>query len=217
MRNSLNFDSNTLVEFVNSICEIAKREFQINSQTRIFFLQKIVEVAEINLFSRPRFNLSNIWKILSDFFVEIGISNNIENSNTSIDSLRQLTMKYLEKEESKDYHFQAQFFKPFLEISKKCQDIGIQEYIIYCIINVINNNKTKIKSGWIVILGIFEEIFKLPDDTSLQKQTLEILESVSINNYEQISDIFEEFTNCLKLYIAQFPEKSIYLKNLLIV
>ena len=58
-------------------------------------------------------------------------------------------------------------------------------------------------------MGIFEEIFKLPDDTSLQKQTLEILESVSINNYEQISDIFEEFTNCLKLYIAQFPEKSI--------
>lgn len=206
---TLNFDSNTLFEFVNSICEIAKREFQINSQTRIFFLQKIVEVAEINLFSRPRFNMSNIWKILSDFFVEIGLSNNIENSNTSIDSLRQLTMKYLEKEESKDYHYQAQFFKPFLEISKKCQDIGIQEYIIYCIINVINNNKTKIKSGWIVILGIFEEIFKLPDDISLQKQTLEILESVSINNYEQISDIFEEFTNCLKLYIAQFPEKSI--------
>ena len=110
---TLSFDSNTLIEFVNAMCEITKREFQNNSQTRIFLLQKIVEVAEINVFSRPRFNLNNIWKILSEFFIEIGISNNIENSSTSIDSLRQLTMKYLEKDESKEYHFQVQFFKPF--------------------------------------------------------------------------------------------------------
>ena len=206
---TLSFDSNTLIEFVNSMCDIAKREFQNNSQTRIFFLQKIVEVAEINLFIRPKFNLTNIWKILSEFFVEIGISNNIENSSTSIDSLRQLTMKFLEKDESKEYHFQAQFFKPFLEISKKCHDRGIQEFIICCIINLIRNNETKIKSGWIVILNIFEEIFKLPDDINLQNQTLEILEYVSVNNYDEITDIFEEFSKCLNLYIVQFPEKVI--------
>ena len=206
---TLSFDSNTLIEFVNAMCEITKREFQNNSQTRIFFLQKIVEVAEINVFSRPRFNLNNIWKILSEFFIEIGISNNIENSSTSIDSLRQLTMKYLEKDESKEYHFQVQFFKPFLEISKKCHDMIIQEYIICCIINIIKNNENKIKSGWEVILNIFEEIFKLPDDVNLQNQTLEILEYVSKNNYDEINDIFEEYSNCLKLYIVQFPEKVI--------
>ena len=206
---TLYFDSNALTEFITSMCDIAKREFQNNSQTRIFFLQKIVEVAEINLFGRPRFNLSNIWKILSEFFVEIGISNNIENSSTSIDSLRQLAMKYLEKDESKEYHFQAQFFKPFLEISKKSQDLVIQEYIICCIINLIRNNETRIKSGWVVILEIFKEIFKLPDDVNLQSQTLEILEYVSKNNYEGVSNIFEQFSNCLKLYIVQFPEKVI--------
>ena len=206
---TLSFDSNTLTEFVSSMCEITKREFQNNSQTRIFFLQKIVEVVEINLFNRPRFNLANIWKILSEFFVEIGISSNIENSTTSIDALRQLTMKYLEKDESKEYHFQAQCFKPFLEISKKSQDMVIQEYIICCIINLIRNNEKKIKSGWTVILNIFEEIFKLPDDVDLLKQTLEILEYVSNNNYEEISDIFEQFSKCLKLYLVQFPERVI--------
>ena len=206
---TLSFDSNTLIEFVGSMCDITKREFQNNTQTRIFFLQKIVEVVEINLFNRPRFNLANIWKILSEFFVEIGISSNIENSTTSIDALRQLTMKYLEKDESKEYHFQAQFFKPFLEISKKNQDMIIQEYIICCIINLIRNNEKKIKSGWTVILNIFEEIFKLPDDVNLQNQTLDILEYVSINNYEEISDIFEQFSKCLKLYLVQFPEKVI--------
>ena len=85
---SLNFDSNTFVEFIKSMCEIAKREFKFNSLTRIFFLQKIVEVVEIYLFSIPIFNVSDIWKILSEFFIEIGLSNNIENATTSIDSLR---------------------------------------------------------------------------------------------------------------------------------
>ena len=206
---TVSFDSSTLIEFVNSMCEITKREFQNNSQTRIFFLQKFVEVAEINIFNSARFNLKNIWKILSEFFIEIGCSDNIENSSTSIDSLRQLTMKYLEKGESKEYHFQAQFFRPFLEISKKSHDIIIQEYIICCIINIIKNNEKKIKSGWSVILNIFEEIFKLPDDVNLQNQTLEILEYVSKNNYNEINEIFEEFSNCLKLYIVQFPEKII--------
>ena len=206
---TLSFDASTLIEFLNFMCEIAKREFDANSQTKIFFLQKIVEVSEINLFCRPKFNLMNIWKKLSEFFVEIAISNNIENSSTSIDSLRQLTMKYLEKDETKESNFQAQFFMPFLEISKKCHDKGIQEYIICCIINLIRNNENKIKSGWTVILNIFEEIFKLPDDVNLQKQTLEILEYVSLNNYKEISDIFEQFTNCLKMYKAQFPEKVI--------
>ena len=203
------FDSNTLIEFVSSMCEIAKREFQNNSQTRIFFLQKIVEVAEMNLLLRPRFNIANIWKILSEFFVEIGISENIENSSTSIDSLRQLTMKYLEKDESKESHFQAKFFKPFLDISKKTKDKGIQEYIICCIINIIRNNESKIKSGWTVILNIFEEIFKIPDEENLQNQTLDLLQYVSINNYEEISGIFEQFSNCLKLYKTNFPEKLI--------
>ena len=206
---TLSFDSNTLIEFINSMCEIAKREFQNNSQARIFFLQKIVEVAEINLFCRPKFNLINIWKIISEFLVEIAISHNIENSITSIDSLRQLTMKFLEKDEIKENNFQTQFFKTFLEISTKCQDKGILEYIICCIINLIKNYESKIKSGWTVILDIFEEIFKLPDNINLQTQTLEIIEHLSKYNYIEISDIFEKFSNCLKLYKTQFPEKVI--------
>jgi hypothetical protein len=68
---------------------------------------------------------------------------------------------------------------------------------------------TKIKSGWVVILNIFEEIFKLPDEVKLQKDTLDILEYISLYNYEEISGIFEQFSNCLKLYTVQFPEKVI--------
>ena len=43
----------------------------------------------------------------------------------------------------------------------------------------------------------------------MQNQTLEVLEFVAKNNYEEISSIFEQFSNCLKCYIAQFPEKVV--------
>ena len=77
MMKTLNFDSSTLIEFVNSICDIAKYEFQNNGLAKIFFLQKIVEIAELNLFSRPRFNWNNTWNILSEFFVEISVARKI--------------------------------------------------------------------------------------------------------------------------------------------
>ena len=203
---SYNFDFNTFTEFIKSMCEIAKREFQFNSLTRIFFLQKIVEVIEIYLFSIHRFNISEIWNILNDFFIEIGLSNNIENATTSIDSLRQLTMKYLEKKEENRYNLEIQCFKPFLLISKKCKDNTIKEYIIYCVINIIKINKSKIQLGWTVILSIFSEVYKSQEDNNIQMQIMEILESVALNNYEEISGIFEQYISCLKLYVERFPE-----------
>ena len=204
---SLNFDPETFNEFIISMFEIAKREFQLNSLTRIFFLQKIVEVVEIYLFSLSRNNINDIWGLLTDFFIDIGISTNIENATTSIDSLRQLTMKYLEKKEEYKYNLQIECFKPFLTIAKKCNDSVIKEYIIYCVINIIKNNESKIKSGWSIILNIFTEVFKTQEDNNLQLQILEILENLSKNHYEKISNIFELYINCMKLYIDKFPEK----------
>ena len=206
---TLNFDSNTFMEFFKSMCDIAKREFQINSLTRIFFLQKIVEVAEIFLFSTPLFNLNSIWKILTDFIIEIGLSKSIENATTSIDSLRQLTTKYLEKKDENKYNLEIQCFKPFLSICENTKDEVIKEYIIYCVINIIKNNETKIQAGWTIIFNIFSEVFKSQEDNNLQLQILDILEHVALNNYKQISEIFEQYINCLKLYMDKFPEKVI--------
>ena len=131
-------------------------------------MQKIVEVVEIYLFSIPIFNVSDIWKTLSDFFIEIGLSNNIENATTSVDSLRQLTMKYLEKKDGKKYNLEIQCFKPFLSISKRSNDNVIKEYIIYCVINIIKNNESKIQSGWTIIFSIFSEVYKSQEEKNLQ-------------------------------------------------
>ena len=204
---TLNFDSSTLLEFVNSICDIAKFEFQNNGLGKIFFLQKIVEIAELNLFSRPRFNWNNIWKILSEFFVDIGCSSDNENSVNAMDSLRQLAMKFLQKKEGENYHFQKDFLMPFLDTWNKCHNIYTQEYIIACINNLLNNYTKNIKSGWDVVLSIFKEVAKMKTEDNIQKQIIDVLSNIAKNNYNEIKDIFQNFSSCIVLLVPQYPEQ----------
>ena len=153
--NSSSFDPETLLEFMTSICEIGKREFKSNSQTRMYLLQKISEVSEKNLSLRNKYIIFNYWTILSEFYIEICTKNNIENSKASLDSLSKLILRYLEKTEDKEYEFCAQLFSPFLEISKKSRDIVVQEYIIKCLINIIKNNEKKNKSRMVIYFIYF--------------------------------------------------------------
>jgi len=204
---TLNFDSATLLEFVNSICDIAKYEFKCNGLGKIFFLQKIVEIAELNLFSRPRYNWNSTWKILSEFFVDIGCSTDIENSANAIDSLRQLAMKFLQKKEGENYHFQKEFLMPFLDTWKKCENVDTREYIIVCINNLLINETKNIKSGWEIVLSIYKEVAKMNDEESIQKQILNILSNIAKNNYFEIKEIFEDLISCLILLIPKYQEQ----------
>ena len=209
MTKTLNFDSSTLIEFVNSMCDIAKFEFKNNGLSKIFFLQKIVEIAELNLFSRPRFNWNNTWKILSEFFVEIGCSKDNENSINAIDSLRQLALKFLQKKEGENYHFQKEFLMPFLDTWKKCGNIDTQEYIIVCINNLLRNETRNIKSGWEVVFSVFKEVAYMKEEQNLQKQIIDVLSYISKNNYNEIKEILKDFTSCLILFIYYFPDDSL--------
>ena len=204
---TLNFDASTLLEFVNGICDVARLEFKNNGLGKIFFLQKIVEISELNLFSRPRFNWNNTWKILSEFFVDIGCSNDSENSVNAMDSLRQLAMKFLQKKEGDNYHFQKDFLMPFLDTWKKCHNFYTQEYIIICVNNLLNNYSKNMKSGWDVVLSIFEEVAKMDNEELIHKQILKVLYDISKNNYNEIKDIFKEFTSCLVLFEPMHQEE----------
>ena len=216
MTKTLNFDSSTLIEFVNSICDIAKYEFKNNGLGKIFFLQKIVEIAELNLFSRPRFNWNNTWKILSEFFVEIGCSKDNDNSINAIDSLRQLAMKFLQKKEGENYHFQKEFLMPFFDTWKKCENIDTQEYIIVCIINLLRTETQNIKSGWEVVLSIFKEVAYINFEKNIQKQIIDVLSYISKNNYNEIKEILKDFTSCLILFIYQFPDEILDIIKILV-
>lgn len=66
-------------------------------QARVFCLQKLVEVADFNMDSRPRVVWANVWDILAKFFAKVGCHPNKSVAMFAIDSLKQLSLKFLEK------------------------------------------------------------------------------------------------------------------------
>ena len=73
-----------------------------------------------------------IWAVLSDFFVEVGCHKNLQVAMYSVDSLRQLATKFLERDELANYSFQNDFLKPFVIVMRLSKALEIRELIIRC-------------------------------------------------------------------------------------
>lgn len=107
-----NLASNAIIDFVTSLCTVSKEEVALPNP-RIFSLQKLVEIATFNMNNRIRIIWVKMWKILADHFTLSGSHDNKRVAMYAIDSLRQLSMKFLEKDELANFNFQKEFLKPF--------------------------------------------------------------------------------------------------------
>ncbi|KAJ3639040.1 hypothetical protein Zmor_016424 [Zophobas morio] len=125
--------SNSVVNFVTALCEISLSELS-ESPPRMFMLQKIVEISYYNM-ERIRLEWVLIWKRLGDFFYKVGcMSTNI--ATFAVDSLRQLSIKYLERMELDNFNFQKDFLKPFEYIICHNKSPEIQELVIHCLMHI---------------------------------------------------------------------------------
>lgn len=120
------------MDFVQALSDVSWEEIQssgLSQQPRLFSLQKLVEISYYNM-NRIRIEWSNMWEILGehinqvcyprlDFFhllilcVQVCCHNNPHVGFFALDSLRQLAMRFLEKEELPNFKFQKDFLKPF--------------------------------------------------------------------------------------------------------
>lgn len=98
--------------------------------------------------NRIRLVWSRIWSVLSDFFVSVGLSENLSVAIFVMDSLRQLAMKFLEREELANYNFQNEFLMPFVIIMQKSSSAEIRELIVRCISQMVLTRVQNVKSGW---------------------------------------------------------------------
>lgn len=57
--------------------------------------------------------------MLSDFFVTVGCHPNLAVSMYAVECLRQLAMKFLERDELANYTFQNDFMRPFVVIMRQ--------------------------------------------------------------------------------------------------
>lgn len=121
----------------------------------IFCLQRLVEVADYNMDVRPRLVWTQIWEILGDFFCKVGCHRNAMVSVFAIDSLKQLSSKFLEKPELAEFHFQRIFLRPFLQIHQNPdtrQDI--RELILECVAQIVDRKAHNLQSGWKIFFDI---------------------------------------------------------------
>ena len=115
--NSTHLDGDGIVQFVKALCLVSTEELA-GRRPKTFSLQKLVEISYYNM-DRIRLQWSRIWQVLGEHFNKVGSSHEEEIALYAMDSLRQLSTKFLEKGEVAHFRFQKDFMRPFENIMKR--------------------------------------------------------------------------------------------------
>lgn len=212
---SVSLNDTAVQEFVLQLCVVSltecsgvsngrsSRQDNSFSPPRVFSLQKLVEVADMNMHMRSRVIWASTWKVLSRHFTTIGCHDNLSVAMYAIDSLRQLSMKFLEREELKDFNFQRLFLAPFEVIMANAVSMEIRELVLRCVENMILARVTNIKSGWKTIWGVLRVAAETYEPGNSEQQDrivqlgFQIAKRIFENHFERIVEVFVDAVECL--------------------
>uniref|UniRef100_A0A7N0SZC2 SEC7 domain-containing protein n=1 Tax=Kalanchoe fedtschenkoi TaxID=63787 RepID=A0A7N0SZC2_KALFE len=198
---SQKLNSEAIIDFVKALCKVSMEELRSPADPRVFSLTKIVEIAHYNM-NRIRLVWSSIWHVLSDFFVTIGCSENLSIAIFAMDSLRQLSMKFLEREELANYNFQNEFMKPFVVVMRKSNAVEIRELIIRCVSQMFLSRVNNVKSGWKSMFMVLTTA-AYDDHKNIVLLAFEIIEKIVRDYFPYITETeTTTFTDCVNCLIA---------------
>lgn len=155
--NTANLSGEAIVDFVKALTQVSWQEIQSSGQSespRTYSLQKLVEISGYNM-TRVRFEWTNIWLILGAHFNEVGCHTNTNVVYFALNSLRQLSMKFMEIEELPGFKFQKDFLKPFEHIISNTSVVSVKDMVLRCLIQMIQARGENIRSGWKTMFGVF--------------------------------------------------------------
>lgn len=168
---------------------------------RTFSLQKLVEVADYNMNVRSRYDWSLIWKLLATQFSSVGLSDNTSLAMFAIDSLKQLSIKFLQKDELSNFNFQKIFLHPFEIIITKSNNNMIKDLVLGCIDIMIKTCSQNIRSGWKTIFSILSQAATQEDDDKIANEGMLMIERMMENQFNLLIDHdFVDLMNCLVTY-----------------
>lgn len=209
---TVNLSANSLAHFIEQLIEVSASE--ISGQQKdgiagsfsssrhghgpsIFSLQRLVEVADYNMDVRPRLVWAQVWEMMADYFAKIGCNENAMVSAFAIDSLKQLSFKFLDKPELSDFNFQRIFLGPFLNVMEdRTSREDIRELVLRCTDNIIRTKAHNLKSGWKVVFSILTRSSTDPSEkieylglAILQRLLDEHLNDLCVTNLELVEDV----------------------------
>uniref|UniRef100_A0A8C6J397 Uncharacterized protein n=1 Tax=Melopsittacus undulatus TaxID=13146 RepID=A0A8C6J397_MELUD len=209
---STRLDGNAIVDFVRWLCAVSMDELASPHHPRMFSLQKIVEISYYNM-NRIRLQWSRIWHVIGDHFNKVGCNPNEDVAIFAVDSLRQLSMKFLEKGELANFRFQKDFLRPFEHIMKKNRSPTIRDMVIRCIAQMVNSQAGNIRSGWKNIFAVFHQAASDNDGNIVElafQTTAHIVTNIFQQHFPAAIDSFQDAVKCLSEFACNvaFPDTS---------
>ncbi|KAK9461068.1 uncharacterized protein V1516DRAFT_674944 [Lipomyces oligophaga] len=176
-----------IVHFVKALTQVSREEIQSSGQSahpRMFSLQKMVDVSYYNM-DRIRFEWSNIWAIMGEQFNQAGCHSNLTVVFFALDSLRQLSMRFLEMEELPHFRFQKDFLRPFEHVMSNSRSVPAKDMVLRCLHQMILAQASNIRSGWSTMFGVFS--FAVKEDTeSLVQFAYENIKLIHNDDFELV-------------------------------
>ncbi|KAH7974860.1 hypothetical protein HPB49_020446 [Dermacentor silvarum] len=209
---STRLDGNAIVDFVRALCQVSLEELANPSHPRMFSLQKIVEISYYNM-GRIRLQWSRIWEVLGEHFNRVGCSPSEDVAFFALDSLRQLSMKFIEKGEFPNFRFQKDFLRPFEHIVKRNRSPTIRDMVVRCVAQMVNSQAANIKSGWKNIFSVFHLAASDRDEGIVElafQTTGRIVTQTYEQHFQSLVDSFQDAVKCLSEFAcnAYFPDTS---------
>jgi len=191
--NSAVLSGDAIVHFVRALSQVSWEEIQSagqSQQPRMYSLQKIVEISYYNM-GRIRMEWSNIWAILGEHFNQVGCHSNISVVFFALDSLRQLSMRFLEIDELPHFQFQKDFLRPYEHVIQNTSNITVKDMILQCLNQMIKGRANKIRSGWRTMFGVFTYAAKEKYGMNLGQNLLTGVESIVSFGFENVKMIYK--------------------------
>lgn len=166
---------------------------------RMYLLQKMVEIAYYNM-NRIRFEWGQIWKILQPYFNLIGCHPHTEVSTYAVDSLRQLCMKFLEKDELSHFHTQSELLRSFEWIARTTESLPLKELVLHSVQQMVYARSKNLKSGWRSIFAVLSKVAANGEySMHLAKKSFSILQEVHLRYFLVVvqAGAFVDFVNCV--------------------
>ena len=212
--NTANLNGEQIVDFVKALTEVSWQEIQSSGQSeepRTYSLQKIVEISGYNM-TRVRMEWTKIWQVLGEHFNHVGCHSNTSVVVFALNSLRQLSMRFMEIEELPGFKFQKDFLKPFEHIINNSNQVSVKDLVLRCLIQMIQARGQNIRSGWRTMFGVFtvaarepyESIVNLAFDNVIQVYNTRFGVVISQGAFADLIVCLTEFSKNMK-----FQKKSL--------
>lgn len=201
---SPDLSGDAIVDFVTSLCEVSRHElFRAAEAPLLFSLQKIVEVADVNM-GRIKIVWSRVWSILQDYFTSVIAHEDPAIAMYVVDALKQMATKFLSKDELSNFHFQKEFLKPFVTFLQGRPSLDLRDLVARCVTQLAVSKALNIKSGWESVLQSLS-LLAVDEEEPIVKLAFDAMVALCDDHFDHIAGYGENFggiVNCLASFAA---------------